>query len=97
MPSFPGGEDALYGYLSNNIQYPQTAKETGISGTVIISFVVEQDGSLSSINIIKEIGGGCGAEAVRVIKGMPKWIPGKQHGVPVRVQFNLPIRFTLTD
>jgi len=95
MPSFDGGEEALYKWLGENIKYPQVAKETGISGTVIVTFVVERDGSITGAQVLKDIGGGCGEEAIRVVKAMPKWKVGKQNGVPVRVQFNLPIRFTL--
>jgi protein TonB len=96
MPKYPGGEEAMYKYISDNLQYPQYAKEHGISGTVIITFVVERDGSITNVHAIKDIGGGCGAEAEIVIRNMPNWIPGKQDGAPVRVQFNLPIKFTLT-
>ncbi|NTW34304.1 MAG: energy transducer TonB, partial [Bacteroidetes bacterium] len=94
-PTFNGGEEALYKWLANNIKYPQIAKETGITGTVYVTFVVERDGSISNVALLKGIGGGCDDEALRVIKIMPKWNIGKQNGVPVRVQFNLPIRFTL--
>ncbi|HNW98611.1 MAG TPA: TonB family protein [Bacteroidales bacterium] len=95
MPGFDGGEEKMYAWLGENIKYPQIAKETNITGTVIVTFVVEKDGSISNVQVLKDIGGGCGEEAVRVVKNMPKWKPGKQNGVPVRVQFNLPIRFTL--
>lgn len=95
MPSYDGGETAMYEWLGNNIKYPQVAKETGIIGTVIVTFVVEKDGSITNVSVLKDIGGGCGEEAIRVVKNMPKWKAGKQNGVPVRVQFNLPIRFTL--
>ena len=95
MPSFDGGEEALYKWLGENIKYPQVAKETGIQGTVIVTFVVEKDGVITGAQVLKDIGGGCGEEAIRVVKAMPKWKSGKQNGVAVRVQFNLPIRFTL--
>jgi periplasmic protein TonB len=95
MPSFEGGEEKMYTWLGDNIKYPQVAKETGITGTVIVTFVVEKDGSITGVQVLKDIGGGCGEEAIRVVKNMPKWKSGKQNGVPVRVQFNLPIRFTL--
>jgi periplasmic protein TonB len=95
MPSYDGGETAMYEWLGNNIKYPQVAKENSITGTVIVTFVVEKDGSISDVRVLKDIGGGCGEEALRVVKMMPKWKAGKQNGVPVRVQFNLPIRFTL--
>jgi periplasmic protein TonB len=96
MPAFPGGEEALYKFLSTNIKYPTVAKETGISGTVVISFIVEKNGEISNARVIKGIGGGCDDEALRVIKSMPNWSPGKQLGKPVRVQFNLPVKFSLT-
>ena len=95
-PEFPGGMEALYQYLSRNLRYPKEAKEKSISGKVYITFVIEKDGSISSPRILREIGGGCGAEALRVVKAMPLWKPGMHRGKPVRVQFNLPIIFTLT-
>jgi TonB family protein len=95
MPSFRGGEMEMYDFLSDNIKYPQEAKETGISGNVIITYVIEKDGSVTGVQVLKDIGGGCGEEAVRVVKAMPKWNPGKQKGIPVRVQFILPIRFSM--
>jgi protein TonB len=94
-PTFIGGEDAMYKWLGNNIKYPQIARETGIQGTVIISFVVEKDGSISGIQLLKDIGGGCGEEAIRVVKLMPKWREGRQYNKPVRVPYSLPIKFTL--
>ena len=95
MPEFPGGEPALHRYLGENIKYPQMAKESGIQGRVFVTFVVERDGSVTDVKVLRGIGGGCDEEAVRVVKGMPKWSPGKQRGKPVRVQFNLPVKFTL--
>lgn len=95
QPSFPGGEGELKKYLVENITYPQMAKETNVSGTVYVQFVVEQDGSVSNVKILKGIGAGCDEEAVRVVKKMPKWKPGKQRSKPVRVYFNLPVKFTL--
>ena len=92
---FPGGLDALSKYLAENIKYPQLAKENNITGRVFVSFVVEKDGRVGNIKILRDIGGGCGAEAVRVVKGMPKWKPGKQRGKPVRSQFTLPVSFNL--
>ena len=94
-PEFPGGMDALYKYLSQNIKYPQLARENGITGKVYVTFVVEKDGSIANPKILRDIGGGCGAEAIRVVKAMPKWSPGKQRGKAVRVQFNLPVNFNL--
>ncbi len=95
MPAFNGGETELYKYLHDNTKYPEEAKELGIQGRVFVTFVVETDGSITDIKVVRGIGGGCDEEAVRVVKSMPRWTPGKQRGVPVRVQFNLPIKFTL--
>ncbi|MEE4257530.1 MAG: TonB family protein [Bacteroidales bacterium] len=95
MPEFKGGMAELYKYLGNNIKYPVMAKESGIQGKVYVTFVVERDGSITDVRVLRGIGGGCDEEAVRVVQGMPKWTPGKQRGKPVRVQYNLPVRFTL--
>ena len=94
-PEFPGGMEALYHYLSSNIKYPTQAKQEKIQGTVFVSFVIEKDGSVSNIKVLRDIGGGCGQEAVRVVQQMPKWKPGRQRGQRVRTQYNLPIKFTL--
>lgn len=96
-PEFPGGMDSLMAFLARNIVYPKTAKENGIHGKVFLTFCVEKDGSISNIKVLRDIGGGCGAEAVRVVKMMPKWTPGKQRGKAVRVQYNLPIQFILDE
>jgi protein TonB len=95
MPQFPGGVPALYRYLKNHVQYPVSAKEMGYQGTVYLSFVVEKDGSISNVVILRSVGGGCDEEAIRVVKSMPDWSPGTQMGRPVRVIYNLPIKFTL--
>lgn len=95
QPGFPGGEGALMEYLGKNISYPQLARESNIQGTVYVTFVVEPNGSISNVKTLKGIGGGCDEEAIRVVKNMPSWKAGKQRGKPVRVQFNLPIRFIL--
>jgi TonB family protein len=95
QPGFPGGDEARIKFLQSNLKYPEEAKELGIQGKVYITFVVETDGSLNDIKVLRGIGGGCDEEAIRLVKNMPKWIPGKQRGVPVRVQFNLPINFRL--
>ncbi len=95
MPEFPGGETARMKFLQDNIKYPQMARESGIQGTVYVTFVVEPNGSVSDVRILRGIGGGCDEEAIRVIKQMPNWKPGMQRGKPVRVQFNMPIKFTL--
>jgi len=97
MPQFPGGNDALSKFLGDNLKYPKLAREEGISGTVYVSFVVRKDGTITSIKILRGIGGGCDEEVERVVKLMPKWKPGKQKGEAVAVQFNLPVKFTLSD
>lgn len=94
-PSFTGGGEARIKYISENIKYPDEARAKGIQGTVFVTFVVETDGSVSDVKILRGIGGGCDEEAVRVTENMPKWIPGKQRGQAVRVQFNMPFRFLL--
>lgn len=94
-PEFPGGLTALSQFIADNIKYPQLAKENNITGRVFVSFVVEKDGRVGQVKILRDIGGGCGNEAVRVVKLMPKWKPGKQRGKPVRTQFNLPVNFEL--
>lgn len=95
MPQFPEGETVLLTYLSDHINYSELARESGIQGRVFITFVVEKDGQISNVRMLRGIGGGCDEEAIRVIKSMPQWIPGKQRNIPVRVQFNLPIKFIL--
>ena len=95
MPKFPGGEDALMDYVSKNVVYPKEAQEKGISGRVFVGFIVEKDGSVSNVKVLRGIGGGCDEEAVRVISGLPKWRPGKQEGKPVRVSYQMPINFKL--
>ncbi len=95
MPSFPGGEGALFKYLQENIKYPPMARESGISGTVHVTFVIDQKGDIADAKVIRGIGGGCDQEALRVVQNMPKWSAGKQRGKPVRVQYNLPVRFVL--
>jgi periplasmic protein TonB len=95
MPGFPGGEQELNKYLYENIKYPQMAKESGIQGRVFVTFVVEKNGEVTDVRVLRGIGGGCDEEAIRVVENMPMWTPGKQRGKPVRVQFNLPIKFTL--
>ena len=97
QPQFPGGDDSLYSFIYSNLRYPQEAIDNGIEGNVYITFAIEKDGSITNIKILRDIGYGCGAEAVRVLKMMPKWIPGSQRGKPVRVQFNIPIKFELKD
>lgn len=95
MPSYPGGEGKLMEYVAKNIKYPQIARETGIQGRVFVGFVVEPDGSVSNVKVLRGIGGGCDEEAMRVVKSMPKWKPGKQRGKAVRVSYMLPVNFKL--
>lgn len=92
---FEGGEAALNKFLAENIKYPQQARSTGTQGRVWITFVVELDGSLTDIKVLRDIGSGCGEEAIRVVKMMPKWTPAQQRGKKVRQQFNLPVDFKL--
>lgn len=96
QPEFPGGMEALLTYLSKNIKYPSIAQENNIQGRVIVQFVVNKDGSIVDPAIIKSLDSSCDKEALRVIKGMPKWKPGKQRGKPVRVKFTVPVMFRLT-
>jgi protein TonB len=95
QPTYPGGDEARIKFLQDNMKYPEEAKELGVQGKVYVTFVVEVDGSISDVKVLRGVGSGCDDEAIRVVKSMPKWVPGKQRGVPVRVQFNLPINFKL--
>ena len=95
MPSFPGGEPAMLQFIIQNIKYPTEALQNGVQGTVVAQFVVNKDGSLSDIKLLRDIGAGCGEEALRVIKLMPRWIPGEHLGRPVRVQYTMPVRFKM--
>ncbi|RME09788.1 MAG: energy transducer TonB [Bacteroidetes bacterium] len=107
-PSFPGCEnisdrmekkkcsdEKMLQFIYSNIKYPAIARENGVEGMVVVKFVVEKDGSITAPEVVRDIGAGCGEEALRIVKMMPKWEPGRQRGRPVRVQFNLPIRFKL--
>ncbi len=95
MPEFPGGEAELFKYLGKKIKYPTMAQDAGIQGVVFVTFVVEKDGSVVDAKVLRGIGGGCDEEALRVVRNMPKWNPGEQRGKKVKVQYNLPVRFTL--
>ncbi|MCB0663205.1 MAG: energy transducer TonB [Saprospiraceae bacterium] len=111
MPRFVGCEDLagdakekkacadrkMLEFIYKNIKYPKIARENGVEGMVVVRFVVEPDGSISNPEIVRDIGAGCGDEALRIVNMMPEWIPGKQRGTKVRVQFNLPVRFDLVD
>jgi len=95
MPQFPGGESAMFQFLTENLKYPVLAKEYGIEGRVVVSFVVEKDGSLTDLKIVKDIGGGCEAEAMRLVQAMPPWEPGEHRGRKARVAYTLPIKFKM--
>ena len=95
LPSFPGGEAAFGNYLARSIRYPKQAKDENIQGRVIISFIVEKDGKLNDIKVLRDLGGGLGIEAVRVLSESPNWNPGIQNGKPVRVSYTMPVNFTL--
>jgi TonB family protein len=94
-PEYIGGDQELYKFLTTNLIYPAEAKAKSTEGTVIITFVVEKDGSLSTITPIREVANGCTEEAMRVVKMMPKWKPGKANGIPVKVKYTLPVKFAL--
>ena len=95
MPSFPGGQGALMSFLSSNIKYPVVAQENGVQGRVIVGFVVEKDGSISDVKVMRSVDPSLDREAQRVVKAMPKWKPGKQNGSAVRVKYTVPVVFRL--
>jgi len=95
MPTFPGGDAELFKFLSNNVKYPVIAQENGIQGRVICQFVVNKDGSIVDVEVVRSVDASLDKEAIRVIKSMPKWSPGKQRGKPVRVKYTLPVNFKL--
>ena len=95
MPSFPGGNGALMSYLNSNTKYPVVAQENGVQGRVIISFVVERDGSISDVKVARSVDPSLDREAQRVVKSMPRWTPGKQNGQTVRVKYTVPVVFRL--
>lgn len=95
MPVFGSGMSDLFAYLSKEIKYPSIARENGIGGTVVIQFVIDRNGRVTQVQLVKGIGGGCDQEALRVVKGMPGWTPGKQQGRAVSVKFTLPVMFKL--
>ena len=96
MPEFPGGQQALFKYLSDNVKYPVIAQENGIQGRVICQFVVNKDGNIVDVEVVRSGGDpSLDKEALRVVKSMPKWIPGKQRGKPVRVKYTVPVNFRL--
>ena len=95
MPSFPGGQGALMAFLSSNIKYPVVAQENGVQGRVIVGFVVEKDGSISDVKVMRSVDPSLDREAQRVVKAMHKWKPGKQNGSAVRVKYTVPVVFRL--
>lgn len=97
MPSFPGGQEAYYKYLGTNIDYPKQARELGIEGKVFLTFVVNKDGSLSDLELVRGIGGGCDEEALRVFMESPNWVPGKQRGQIVKTRMQAAVTFELGD
>lgn len=95
MPMYPGGDGALMGYLRDNIHYPTVAAENGVQGRVVVGFVVERDGSITDVKILRGVDPSLDREAMRVVKNMPKWTPGKQNGSAVRVKYQVPVSFRL--
>lgn len=93
MPEFPGGMEALFKYMAENMKYPEDAKKQQVEGRVLVQFIVETDGSVSNTEVLMRVFPSLDAEAVRVISGMPKWIPGKQNGKVVRVKYTIPVSF----
>jgi TonB family protein len=96
QPNPPGGMSGWNKYLSENLKYPTQARRLGIEGQVIVVFVINTDGSIQDVEVLRGIGGGCDEEAVKIVKGAPKWNPGMQKGKPVRTRMRLPIRFKLS-
>lgn len=95
MPEFPGGAEALFKYLASKIRYPDLARENKVEGLVVVQFIIDEKGKISGVTILRGIGGGCDEEAIRVIRAMPDWEPGLQRGRPVKVRYNVPVRFVL--
>ncbi|MEQ6168438.1 MULTISPECIES: TonB family protein [unclassified Ekhidna] len=95
MPVFPGGDAALLAFLAKNIKYPKAAQRMGIEGRVTLSFVIDETGSITNIEVLRGIGAGCDEEAIRVLKLLPNYAPGKQRGVPVKVRMRVPVTFKL--
>ena len=95
MPIFEGGDAALLKYLTDSVKYPELAKKHGVQGRVVIGFIVEKDGSLTNVKVLRAVDRALDAEALRVVMGMPKWIPGRQNEQRVRVKYNVPVSFRL--
>lgn len=96
-PEFPGGDSALFMFICMNLSYPDQARDNGLEGLVWVRFVVEKDGTISDVKLVRDIGGGCGQAAVEMVKSMPRWKPATQSGKPVNCEFILPVKFQLTD
>ena len=97
MPSFPGGQEGLFAYLSKNIRYPAVAEENGIQGRVIVAFFVGKDGSINNVRVVKGVDKSLDNEAIRVVKSMPRWLPGRANGEPVAVKYTVPVTFKLGE
>lgn len=95
MPEFPGGPDALRKYINQNVQYPRLAAENKEQGRVFVKYIVEPDGTISSVEVARSVSRSLDNEAIRVVKNMPKWKPGTKNGIPVRVAYAVPINFQL--
>ena len=95
IPSYPGGSDAMKSYIKENMRYPELAKENGIEGTVVVEFTVKADGSIGNIKIVRMVDPDLETEAIRLVKGMPKWTPSKQNGKAIDAEVGVPIEFTL--
>ncbi|WAC41558.1 energy transducer TonB [Pedobacter sp. SL55] len=93
-PKFPGGMAAFYKFLGENMKYPEQAKKTNVQGTVFVSFIIEKDGSVSNVKTVRGLGAGTDQEAERVLGLSPKWAAGTKEGKPVRVKYNIPVKFT---
>jgi len=96
-PEFPGGVDAFLGYIAKNTRYPATAREASKQGKVIVQFIVEKDGTVSHVQVVRNVFPSLDAEAIRVVSGSPKWAPGSQDGYPVRVRYTVPISFNISN
>ena len=94
-PLFPGGVEALYKFIHDNLQYPQEAKERELTGKVYVTFTIKEDGTVDNVMVLRDIGGGCGQEAVRIIKSLPKWVPGKYKNKPIAINLNVVVTFVL--
>jgi len=95
QPRFEGGQRALQAYLTDSLRYPAAAREQGIQGRCTVQFVVEKDGSITNVKVVKTVEESLDAEALRLVKNMPRWIPGRQNGVPIRVRYHVPVYFRL--